>query len=137
MRFRQIKVLPSLLTILTGALLAGFMHARAQQADIKKQVNLKGLITDTMCGAKHMMTGDDAKCVRTCVKGSSHYELLVGDEVYSLLGHEEELDKFAGDPVTVSGTLEDGKAIRIASLQADAVHNSPRSNSNQPSGNSG
>jgi hypothetical protein len=127
----------SLLSILTiGELLTGFIQARAQQTKVKKKVNLKGVITDTTCGAKHMVTEDDAKCVRACVKGGSHFALLVGNDVYSLLGNDEELDKLAGDRVAVLGTLEDGKAMRIVSLQLDAIPNSPKSNSNSASGNS-
>ena len=27
-----------------------------------------GTVSDAMCGAKHMMPGDDAACLRACVK---------------------------------------------------------------------
>ena len=59
-------------------------------------MTLKGTVSDAMCGAKHMMAGNDAECTRTCVKKGSKYTLIVGDKVYTLDGHEAELDKLAG-----------------------------------------
>ncbi len=66
-----------------------------------------GVITDTMCGAKHAMgiTPDD-KCVRECVKMDSKtkYALLVGKDVY-VLSDQQTPEKFAAQKVTVTGTL--------------------------------
>jgi hypothetical protein len=43
-----------------------------------------GTVSDAMCGAKHMMEGDDAACLRACVQKGSKYALVVGDKVYTL-----------------------------------------------------
>src|SRR5579864_181451 len=125
MRFTQIvEISTGLLGVLTIALFLGFVHGRGQQTEIKNKVNPKGVNTDTMCGAKHTKTGDDAKCVQTCVKNGSQSTLLIDDDVDSVRDHEEELDKLAGDPLTVLGTHEDGKTIGIAFLQPGEVNNS-------------
>ena len=62
-----------------------------------------GVITDTMCGAKHSMgiTPDD-KCVRECVKmdpKDTKNALLVGKEVY-VPSDQEATEKFAAQNVT-------------------------------------
>lgn len=57
------------------------------------------------------------QCVRTCVKGQSHYALLVGEKVYELTGHNEELDRLAGKTVDVAGTMNTDGAIRLTSVQ--------------------
>jgi hypothetical protein len=81
-----------------GLALAEFLVALASpQTNLKKkQVTLTGTVTESMCGAKHMRSGDDAKCVRTCVKNGSHYALVVNQKVYPLNGRSEELDGQVG-----------------------------------------
>lgn len=70
-----------------------------------------GVITDTMCGAKHTMgISPDDKCVRECVKMDPKkwkYALLVGDAVY-VLSDQQTPERFAARKVRVTGTL-DGK----------------------------
>jgi hypothetical protein len=39
------------------------------------------------------------------VKGGSDYALVVGKKVYTLKGDKSELDKYAGEKVTVKGTV--------------------------------
>ena len=82
-----------------------------------KPQSFTGKISDTMCGAKHMMAGaSDADCTRACVKQGSKYALVVGDNVYTLEGGDAAtLDKLAGQKATVSGTLKD-KTITVASV---------------------
>jgi hypothetical protein len=65
-----------------------------------------GVVTDTMCGANHklMNVTPDSKCVRDCVKAGAKYALLVGDKVYAL-SDQQTPDKFAGEKVKVTGTL--------------------------------
>ncbi len=78
-----------------------------------------GTVSDTMCGAKHtMMPGKpDSECVRACVKAGSDYALVVGNKVYTLKGDKAQIDKFAGQPATVSGTLT-GNTIQATSISA-------------------
>lgn len=72
-----------------------------------KQATLTGVVSDTMCGAKHMMPGKSAaECTRACVKADSDYALVVGEKVYTLKGNAAELDKYAGESVTVKGTVK-------------------------------
>jgi hypothetical protein len=71
-----------------------------------KQATLTGVVSDTMCGAKHMMKGKSAaECTRECVKADSDYALVVGQKVYTLKGNASDLDKYAGERVTVKGTV--------------------------------
>lgn len=119
-----------LITAIFGVLLTGFLHAGIpHRAMSEKGISLTGRITDSMCGAKHMLAGDGARCVRACMKRGSHYALLSGSKVYSLAGHDEELEKHADQVVTLSGTAEDGDTIRIAALRPETGGNSSGGNS--------
>jgi hypothetical protein len=95
-----------------AVLLAGLAGAQPPKAE--KQ-SWTGVVTDSMCGAKHMMA-DAAECTRACVSKGSSYALLVGDTVYTLKGHESEMDKLAGRKATVTGTA-DGTTIQVASVK--------------------
>jgi hypothetical protein len=85
-------------------------------ADSKNQA-FTGIVSDTMCGAKHtMMPGKpDADCVRACVEAGSDYALVVGKRVYTLKGNKAEIDKFAGQQATVMGNAS-GNVIQVASI---------------------
>lgn len=82
-----------------------------------KPQTFTGKVSDSMCGAKHMMPGaTDAACTRACVKQGAKYALVVGDKVYKLDGGDAaELDKLAGETATVKGTAE-GDTIKVASV---------------------
>jgi hypothetical protein len=118
------KVFLRILAIMAlGLVLARLMVALAspQSNPTKKAVALTGTVSDSMCGAKHMMSGDDAKCVRSCVKNGSQYALVVDQRVYPLDGRSAELDKLAGQKVIVTGTLN-ATDLQVASVKsADAV----------------
>lgn len=81
-----------------------------------------GVITDTMCGAKHTMgITPDAKCVRECVKmdpAKTKYALLVGKDIY-VLSDQQTPEKFAAQKVMVTGTLfEKTKIIKVDKIEA-------------------
>ena len=80
-----------------------------------------GTVSDSMCGAKHAMPGDDAGCTRACVAKGSKYALVVGDKVYTLDTSDKKaldtLDKQAGAKVTVTGTEKDN-TITVRSVKA-------------------
>lgn len=97
-------------TIAILGLLAGCMA-------LAEPTTLTGIVTDQMCGVKHMMPGGAAKCTRACVKEGSPYALAVGEKIYTLKGHEADLDKLAGDKVTVKGTLT-GTTVQVGSVAA-------------------
>ena len=93
-------------------LAAGLSLAASEKGGARTFV---GSISDSMCGAKHMMAGSDAECTRTCVKQGSDYALVVGDKVYTLKGNAADLDKYAGQKVKVTGKL-DGKTLQASSV---------------------
>jgi len=80
-----------------------------------------GTVSDSMCGAKHAMPGDDAACTRACVSKGSKYALVVGDKVYTLDTSNKAalamLDKQAGAKATVTGTEKDN-TITVSSVKA-------------------
>ena len=47
-----------------------------------------------------------AECTRTCVKQGSDYALVSGGKVYTLKGDAKQIDKYAGQKVTVKGTVK-------------------------------
>lgn len=104
-----------ILTFVLSLGLALSMYARRD--DSEQHVDLKGLISDSMCGFKHMMAGDEAKCTRACVKNGSHYVLLVGHEIHELVSEDEDLDKLAGKRVEVIGSMASNGTIRVISVR--------------------
>jgi hypothetical protein len=85
-----------------------------------KATTLTGKVGDAMCGAKHMMAGDEAGCTRACVNKGSDYALIVKDKVYTLKandGTKDQLDKLAGQTAKVTGDLN-GDTIQVTSVQA-------------------
>ena len=86
-----------------------------------KAETFTGTVSDAMCGAKHMMEGDDAGCLRACVQKGSKYALVVGDKVYTLDVKDkaslDTLDKLSAAKATVKGTA-DGDTIEVSSVAA-------------------
>jgi hypothetical protein len=99
------------LVLATGLSLSAFAAGKA----------FTGTVSDSMCGAKHAMAGDDASCTRACVSKGSKYALVVGDKVYTLETSDKDalatLDKQAGAKVTVMGTAK-GDTITVSSVKA-------------------
>src|SRR6266496_682333 len=55
---------------------------------------LTGIVSDSICGAHHMAKDkSSAECTRMCVQQGQKYALVVGAKVYTLDGHEPDLDK--------------------------------------------
>jgi hypothetical protein len=81
-----------------------------------KTEQLTGVVSDSSCGATHAMKNmAPADCARMCVKAGRKYALVVGTDVYTLQGHEADLQKLAGDTVTVEGSVS-GKAVTVGSV---------------------
>src|SRR5229473_1628598 len=79
---------------------------------------LTGIVSDSMCGAHHMAKDKSAaECTRECVKKGTKYALVVGQKVYTLDGHEAELDKLAGERATVKGSVM-GEMVMVESVAA-------------------
>lgn len=102
----------------TLVLVAGLSVSPAFAA---KGKNFTGTVSDSMCGAKHAMAGDDASCTRACIGKGSKYALVVGDKVYTLETSDKAalaaLDKQAGAKATVTGT-EKGDTITVTAVTA-------------------
>jgi hypothetical protein len=93
----------------------------ASSAFADKAKTFTGTISDSMCGAKHAMAGNDASCTRACVSKGSKYALVMGDKVYTLETSDKAalatLDKQAGAKVTVTGT-EKADTITVTGVTA-------------------
>ncbi len=77
---------------------------------------LTGTVSDSMCGAHHMEKDKSAaECTRECVKKGTKYALVVGKKVYTLEGHEAELEKLAGERATVNGSVM-GEMVTVRSV---------------------
>ena len=98
-------------------LLAVFGVAQPPSKAKAKEQSLTGVVSDAMCGAKRMMNGSAADCTRACVGKGSKFALVVGDKLYTLNGHAEELDKVAGQRATITGTVN-GDSVEVASVKA-------------------
>ena len=101
--------------ILTIALLTVIMISAVQQVYAAAST-IDGVVSDTMCGKKHMLPGkSDADCIAECVKGGAGYALIVGKKVYSLSGKPETIAPIAGKHVKVEGSVK-GHIITVASV---------------------
>jgi hypothetical protein len=86
-------------------------------AQIKDQT-FTGVVSDNMCGKQHMAKDKPAaQCTRECVKVGADYGLVVGDKVYTLKGDRAQIDKFAGEKATITGTAKD-ETINVNSISA-------------------
>jgi hypothetical protein len=102
-RVRKVGFLLLNLIVISGLAVSSAFAAKAK--------TFTGTVSDSMCGAKHAMPGDDAGCTRACVAKGSKYALVMGDKVYTLDTSDKAalatLDKQAGAKVTVTGTEKD------------------------------
>lgn len=82
--------------------------------------SVTGVITDTMCGAKHgMMKGQpDSECTRLCVKGARDYALYDGKTLWKL-SDQKTPASFAAQRVTVTGEVnEKTMTIKVTKIEA-------------------
>jgi hypothetical protein len=86
-----------------------------------KPQTLTGKVSDAMCGANHMMSGEASECTRACIRKGSKYALVVGDKVYTLQTSDktalDQLDKLADQQAKVTGEV-DGDSITVNSVAA-------------------
>ena len=104
-------------TILTAAQMqmpAGSENKAGKSSATPK--TLTGIVSDSMCGAHHMAKDKSpAECARMCVQQGQKYALVVGKKVYTLQGHEPDLDKLAGTKATVKGNVT-GETVAVDSV---------------------
>lgn len=80
-------------------------------------MRLTGIVSDTSCGSTHgTNTQGDAECTRQCVKLGADYALAVGEKVYVLQGHRDELNQFAGETVVISGKVINRYTVAVDSV---------------------
>jgi hypothetical protein len=95
-------------------LVAGLNFAGTAKAATKAFV---GSISDSMCGAKHMMPGQsDKDCTLACVKAGSKYVLADASGKVYQLSDQKKPEQFAGQQVKVTGTLK-GDMINVTSIE--------------------
>lgn len=100
----------------TGALFGQSSKPQGNIGNSAATTTLSGVVSDSMCGAKHMMKNKTpAECTRECVKSGSDYALVVGNKVYMLKGDQAAFDKFAGKRVKVKGSVA-GSVVTVQSL---------------------
>ncbi len=100
--------------IALAVLFAATIHA-IQQVQAASQP-IEGVISDTMCGKKHMLQGKtDAECIAECLKGKTSYALVVGDKVYTLAAKPQTIEPFAGKHVRVEGSVK-GNTITVSAI---------------------
>ncbi|MGH9617859.1 MAG: hypothetical protein ACRD28_14060 [Acidobacteriaceae bacterium] len=91
----------------------------AAGAAIAQTMTLKGIVSDQMCGAHHMIAGANAaKCTRECVGMGAPYALVVGNKVYTLKADaqaKKELYALAGASAVITGTVS-GTTVQVASV---------------------
>lgn len=113
--------------ILTLAILSATMIPAIQQVHAAAKT-IDGIVSDTMCGKKHMMPGKtDAQCIQECIKSGSSYALVAGDKVYMLAGKPQTFAPFAGKRVKIEGDLNDN-TITVTSIhegKAQMSHGMP------------
>lgn len=98
------------------AVLAG-AGAVAAPASPPKQQTLTGVISDDMCAdaghASMRMGPTDAECTIACVDAhGATFVLVIGHDVYTL-SDQQLPQKFAGQRVRVTGTVETVKTAKI------------------------
>lgn len=120
MNIRKLGIGLSGLLLLASMSVAPAMagEKKADKKDSGKQT-LTGVVSDSMCGAKHMMEGSAAACTRACVKKGSNYALVVGEKVYTLNTSDkntlDQLDKLAGEKAKITGTVN-GDTVDVSSV---------------------
>ena len=106
MKMRSLKVV-----IFVGCSIWAFGAGKSQ--------TFTGEVSDSMCGASHMMEGKKADCARACVQKGSSYALVVGDKVYALKASDkvlqDKLSELAGEQAKVTGTA-DGESIEVSAV---------------------
>ncbi len=103
--------------ILNLALLSAVMIPAIKQVHAASQT-IDGVVSDTMCGKKHMLAGKTAaECVQVCIKDKANFALVAGDKVYTLAGKPQTLAPFAGKQVRIQGNLENN-TITVISIRA-------------------
>lgn len=93
------------------------MFAGTAVAAPGQQQTFTGAISDSMCGADHMMEGSAKDCTLKCVEGGSKFILVDAKGKIYQLSDQSKPRAFAGASVKVVGTLK-GDMITVSSIVA-------------------
>jgi hypothetical protein len=93
------------------------LAGNGQTTDVAPSGDYTGIISDSMCGARHVKHPnlDSANCTRECVRTGAKYALIDGDKSYFLRGDFAALAQFAGERAKVTGSLE-GTTIKVSAI---------------------
>jgi len=107
--------------LLIASLMSGWLFAQQGNPGNNART-ITGVISDSMCGGASHMAKDKtaAQCTRECVQSGEGYVLVVGKKTYTLKGDAVALDKYAGEEVTVKGTVS-GDTITAESVSPAAA----------------
>lgn len=113
-RYRDFAILVAAVALAITTLLPSALAAGKTQT-------LTGEVSNSMCGAKHMMEGSAAECTHACVGKGSKYALVVGDKIYTLDSSDktilDQLNKLAGAHAKVTGTVN-ADTVAVKSVAA-------------------
>jgi len=79
-----------------------------------------GEITTNMCGKSHM----DRKCIQNCIKAGEKYVFVSKGKILEIQNQDfAELEKHAGHPVKLTGTLSpSGKTVTVSKIEMSPTH---------------
>ncbi|MGH9864988.1 MAG: DUF5818 domain-containing protein [Candidatus Acidiferrales bacterium] len=104
-----------------SSMFSAFLLAMSMSAGLAlaapAQQTFTGAISDSMCGAEHMMEGGAKACTLKCVEGGSKFVLVDPKGKVFQLSDQKTPRAFAGDNVKVTGTLN-GDTITVKSITA-------------------
>lgn len=100
-----------------GLVLSVVLIAAGLSLAAGKQQTFTGAISDSMCGAQHMMEGSAKDCTLKCVEGGSKFVLVDSKGKIYQLSDQAKPRAFAGANVKVTGTLN-GDMITVSSIVA-------------------
>ncbi|MCL4489277.1 MAG: hypothetical protein M1570_14270 [Chloroflexi bacterium] len=97
-------------------IVAAVLFVTVYRPAVPSATTFVGIVTDSLCG-QHHFTSSNAVCVRNCVKRGAKYALYDGKHLYTL-GDQQVGERFAGQSVNISGTLDRAtKTVRVISIR--------------------
>jgi hypothetical protein len=98
---------------------AGSVRQTAIPASVRTRT-FSGVITDDHCGARHDIHSNKtaSECIQACLHHGANYILVNGDKRYRLEGNADQLARFSGTRVTLTGSLA-GNRINVNSIAGE------------------
>jgi hypothetical protein len=95
--------------VVVAFVLATSVFALTAMAD-----EMKGYISDSKCGAKHVQD-HNTKCIEGCVKGGASPVFVSGGKVYKV-DDASKVAEHLGHDVTITGSI-DGDTVKVESVK--------------------